>query len=150
MKKVFFLLLFTCLVVFFILPKTEEIRVRVISNSYEEVDIDFKEEVVEYFKEEILPIIEMTDKYLKENYKKIEEMLEEKFESIKVEYKKHTFTNKTYNGSVVTNGTYKTLLILIENGLGPNWWGSIFDGALQKEGTEEVTYEWYYKKWIGE
>ena len=146
MKKVFFLLLITCIVVFFIFPKTEEIRVRIISNSDDYSDQIYKEEVVEYFIDEMLPLIEFTDEYLKENFKKIEEILREKFERITVRYENHTFMNKTYNGSVVRNGTYKTLLICIENALGPNWWGSIFDGALQKEGTDEIIYEWYFKK----
>ena len=146
MKKVFFLLLVTCIVVFFIFPKTEEIRVRIISNSNSNSDLIYKEEVVKYFKEEILPFIEFTDEYLKENYKKIEEILKEKFDSITVEYGNHTFMNKTYNGSVVRNGTYKTLLVYIENALGPNWWGSIFDNALKKEGTDEIIYKWYFNK----
>ena len=148
MKKVFFLLLITCLVVFFIIPKTEEIRIRIISNSPSEIDIDYKDEIVEYFKEKVVPYIELTDEYLKENYKKIEALLKEKFDDIFVEYENHTFKNKTYNDSVIADGTFKTLLILVKNAEGPNWWGSIFDGAIVKEGTDEVVYEWYFKKII--
>ena len=148
MKKVFFLLLITCLVVFFIIPKTEEIRIRIISNSSSEIDIDYKDEIVEYFKEKVVPYIELTDEYLKENYKKIEALLKEKFDDIFVEYENHTFKNKTYNNSVIADGTFKTLLILVKDAEGPNWWGSIFDGAIVKEGTDEVVYEWYFKKII--
>ena len=144
--KSFFLLLLICLSVCFLLPKNEEIRIRVISNSDSSYDISYKQEVVIFLKEEMFKNVKLTDDYFKKNYESIEEILNHKFEDITVKYEKHTFVNKTYNGSALENGEYKTLLISIGDGLGSNWWGSIFDETLQYESDEEVKYEWYFDK----
>ena len=144
--KSFFLLLLICLSVCFLLPKNEEIRIRVISNSDSSYDISYKQEVVVFLKEEVFKNVKLTDDYFKKNYESIEEILNHKFEDITVKYEKHTFVNKTYNGSALENGEYKTLLISIGDGLGSNWWGSIFDKTLQYESDEEVKYEWYFDK----
>ena len=144
--KSFFLLLLICLSVCFLLPKNEEIRIRVISNSDSSYDISYKQEVVIFLKEEMFKNVKLTDDYFKKNYESIEEILNHKFGNITVKYEKHTFVNKTYNGSALENGEYKTLLISIGDGLGSNWWGSIFDETLQYESDEEVKYEWYFDK----
>ena len=144
--KSFFLLLLICLSVCFLLPKNEEIRIRVISNSDSSYDISYKQEVVIFLKEEMFKNVKLTDDYFKKNYESIEKILNHKFENITVKYEKHTFVNKTYNGSALENGEYKTLLISIGDGLGSNWWGSIFDETLQYESDEEVKYEWYFDK----
>lgn len=147
MKKFFLLLFLGLLVCFLFIPK-EEIRIRVISNSNSEKDILYKEEVVKYLKEEILIDKDLNDIFFEENYQQIEKELNKKFENIVVKYEPHTFVNKTYNGSALENETYQTLLIVIGDGNGDNWWGSIFEGSLNKESDEAITYEWYFKKFI--
>ncbi len=143
--KIFFLMLLVLFgVCFFSSEKSEEIRVRVLSNSDSVSDIKYKEEVVKYLKDVIFSNYELTDLSFEKNYKLIEEELNMKFDNIKVTYQNHTFKNKTYNGSALNDGKYKTLLICIGSGLGSNWWGSIFDNALQRESTLEVKYEWYF------
>ncbi len=147
MKKFFLMLLvFTVVCFFFLNNPEEEIRVRVLSNSNSSEDLLYKEEVVKYLKEEIFPSIKLDDEFFRKNYKNIEQCLNLKFDNITITYEKHTFTNKTYNDSALENGVYKTLLILIGEGLGSNWWGSIFDNTLQKESLDEVKYEWYFNK----
>ena len=148
--KSFFLLLLICLSVCFLLPKNEEIRIRVISNSDSSYDISYKQEVVAYLKDEVLKNEKLTDEYFKQNFKKIESILNQKFDNITVKYEKHTFINKTYNDNALENDEYKTLLISIGNGLGSNWWGSVFDGTLQYESESEVEYKWYFDKEKGE
>ena len=133
-------------VCFLFFKKDEEIRVRVISNSDSEIDLLYKEEVVSYLKSDIFPNLELTDESFRENYKAIEEMLNLKFDQITVTYQNHTFNNKTYNGSVLENDSYMTLLICIGNAMGSNWWGSIFASTLQKESSELIKYEWYFKR----
>ena len=149
MKSYFLLLLILFGVCFLFTSKEEkEIRIRVISNSDSVIDIKYKNTVVGYLKGEILPFIELSDKSFEENYQQIEKLLNEEFREfdINVDYQKHTFKNKTYNDSVIKNGRYKTLLIMIGNAEGSNWWGSIFNEKLQYESSEEVRYEWYFKK----
>lgn len=123
----------------------EEVRIRVISNSNNPSDVIYKEEVVKYLKEEILIGKELNKSFLKDNQFSIEQKLNEVFDDVKVYFKKHTFKDKTYNGSVLKEKAYDTLLIVIGDGMGENWWGSIFDNNLQKESTDEVVYEWYLK-----
>ena len=147
MKKIFFWALILLGVCFFFLNREDdEIRIRVISNSELQSDIEYKEEVVKYLKDEILINEELTKRYFEKNYSKIQQQLNNKFENIKVTFEKHTFKNKTYNGSVLKDEEYPTLLIVIGEGLGPNWWGSIFDEALKNESSEEIVYQWYFKK----
>ena len=149
--KSLFLLLLICIGVCFLFPEDEEIRIRVISNSDSEIDIIYKEKVVTFLKDEILLKEKLNDQYFEENYKNIENILNVEFDDIVVKYENHTFVNKTYNGSAVENKEYKTLLILIGDGCGSNWWGSVFDETLQYESDSEVKYEWYFKKekrWI--
>lgn len=128
----------------FLTPKESEIRVRVISNSDSKDDIFYKENVVNYLKNEIFPYIDLTDKYFKENYKSIEEQLNIEFDNVVVEYEKHNFKNKAYNGNALENGTFNTLLIYIGSGQGSNWWGSIFEGTLKRESSDVVEYKWYF------
>ena len=149
MKSYFLLLLILFGVCFLFTSKEEkEIRIRVVSNSDSIEDIIYKNNVVDYLKTEILPFIELSDKSFKENHKEIKRILNEEFVDfdISVSYQKHTFKNKTYNDSALKNGKYKTLLITIGDALGSNWWGSIFNDRLQYESSEEVRYEWYFKK----
>lgn len=131
---------------FFLNKNDDEIRIRVISNSNSESDLKYKDEVVSYLKEEILNDIQLTDHYLENNYKTIEQILNKEFDDISVSYEYHTFKNKTYNDIALENKEYKTLLIYIGHGEGSNWWGSIFDNSLQYESTDEVIYKWYFKK----
>ena len=108
----------------------------------------YKNEVVKYFKEEMLPKLKLEEVYLKDNVSYIEEKLNECFCDIKVEFIWYTFTNKEYNGNAIENGRYKTLLITIGKGLGSNWWGSVFDESLKYESTEVISYKWYFEKYI--
>ena len=150
MKKVIFTILFLLLIVFFLLGinKNQEIRIRIISNSDSLTDVAYKNEVVKYFKEEMLPKLKLEEVYLKDNVSYIEEKLNECFCDIKVEFIWYTFTNKEYNGNAIENGRYKTLLITIGKGLGSNWWGSVFDESLKYESTEVISYKWYFEKYI--
>ena len=145
MKNIFLLLLGLMVVCFLFLKKDEEeIRIRVISNSGQDSDIYYKEEVVEYLKNEILANRKLNEDYFKRNYKVIEKELNEKFENITVSYDKHYFVNKTEDNIILENKLYNTLLIYIGDGEGPNWWGSIFDETLQFESEEAITYKWYF------
>lgn len=131
---------------FFLNKNDDEIRIRVISNSNSESDLKYKDEVVSYLKEEVLNDIQLTDHYLENNYKTIEQILNKEFDDISVSYEYHTFKNKTYNDIALENKEFKTLLIYIGHGEGSNWWGSIFDNSLQYESTDEVIYKWYFRK----
>lgn len=147
MKRVFLLLLCLLGVCFFLFDE-KEIRVRVISNSESDIDLKYKEEVVLYLKENILQKGNITQQYLENNVLNIEHELNKKFDNIVCKYEPHTFVNKAYNGNVIENGTYNTLVVYIGEAKGSNWWGTIFEGSLKNESTDIVEYKWYFKRWI--
>lgn len=147
MKTILLLLVSLGVCFFFFNKNQDEIRIRVISNSESTEDLNVKNEVVRYLNEKILNENKLNDYYFENNYKNIENKLNKQFgQIITVTYEYHTFKNKTYNGNALENDKYKTLIICIGEAKGTNWWGSIFDGALQYESTDEIVYEWYYKK----
>lgn len=122
--------------------KEDEIRIRVIANSDSDEDIIKKEEIVNFLVFNILKDKIIDEKFLAENYLWIDQELKKEFKDVEVRYENHTFYNKTYNGSVLANGTYKTLLILVGNAKGSNWWSSVFDGKIHY-GSEEIEYKWF-------
>ena len=97
-------------------------------------------------KTEILVKEKINDEYFRLNYKKIEDELNEKFDNITVKYEKHLFTNKLTEDEVLENKEYKTLLVIIGDGRGPNWWGSVFDEELYDCGSGEVKYKWFFNR----
>lgn len=151
MKRFVIILSIILGVCFFFYNKDEnsEIRIRVISNSDSNSDIEYKKEVVSYLKE-ILSKNSLTDNYFKNNKDEIELKLKSRYPNVKVKYEMHNFTKKSYNGNVVKDGKYKTLLVLIDEAKGPNWWCSIFAGKITKESDEILSYEWYFNKRYGE
>jgi hypothetical protein len=130
------------LVVCFLFFKEDEIRIRVVANSDCNEDVAKKEEIVNFLVYNILKGKNIDDEFLAKNCLWIDQELKKEFKDVEVRYEKHTFYNKTYNGSVLANGTYKTLLVLVGNAEGSNWWSSIFNGKIHP-GSEEIEYKWF-------
>lgn len=149
MKKWLLIISSILLVVFFFIPKDEEIRIRIISNSNSEKDMLYKSEIVEYFKNDVIPNISLTKEYLANNTIFIEGLLKQKYPDVEVSFESHTFTNKAYNGNAIENGVYDTLVIRIGEAKGENWWASVYGELIQKEGSEVVEYRWWIKELVG-
>ena len=109
----------------------------------------YKSEIVEYFKNEVIPNISLTKEYLANNTVFIERLLKDKYPDVEVSFESHTFTNKAYNGNAIENGVYDTLVIRIGEAKGENWWASVYGELIQKEGSEVVEYRWWIKELIG-
>ena len=137
------------LVVFFLIPQEKEVRIRIISNSNSEADLSYKAEVVDFFKEEIVPNISLTKEYLENNVSAIESRMQNQFPDVKLSFVQHTFTNKAYNGNAIKNGKYDTLVIRIGDALGDNWWASVYGEIIQKESDEVIEYRWWIKELVG-
>ena len=152
MKKILFIVLVFILCLFCVLRfnnSSEEIRIRVVPNSNSETDLKIKEKIKE---EAIVFVKEIYDSNrdkmisnIENNISLFEEEINEISES-KVTLENHTFYNKEYNGNVVKNENTLTLLIVIKDGKGDNWWGSIYPDLLECESSEEVEYESWFKK----
>lgn len=119
----------------------EEIRIRVLSNSNEENDLEYKHHVKEYLLEiidgEVFDSynIEEIDNYFKENSDNINELISNKFNNVKVSYTWNTFESKTYNDTMLRPKRCKTLLVEIGEAKGDNWFTSIY--LENKLGTED-------------
>ena len=53
----------------------------------------------------------------------------------------HTLYNKTYNNNAVKNTNEMTLYVVIGEGKGDNWWGTVYPEFLEVSSSEEVKYE---------
>lgn len=150
MKK---FILFVIIILFIITlvdnEKDEEIRVRIIPNSNSEYDIEIKNEVkdsVVYYLYNIYD--ESYEKYknnINESVEELETIISRQFYKCKVEFDYHTLYNKTYNGNKVKDKETLVLLIVIGDGKGDNWWGSVYPKYLGVSGSDQMKYESLFK-----
>lgn len=151
MKKGFFIVILILFIIMFPnLEKREEIRVRVIPKSNSIVDLQRKKEVKDKLKEilqeyEIYKSYKELDEALSKNVEKINEELGK---DVSVTYDYHNFEEKTYDGNIIDKTNCKTLLVIILDGQGDNWWGTLYPSFLGIESEEKLTYESYLLKLI--
>ena len=62
-------------------------------------------------------------------------------QSVEVQFENHTLYNKTYNNNAVKNTNEMALYVIIGEGKGDNWWGTVYPEFLEVNGSEEVKYE---------
>ena len=140
------LILVCAVMVFMKTQETKEIRVRVIPNSDSAKDLTTKEKAKD-----------ITVCYLKEAYDKeyttylsnirntmayFEVALKNELkQDVEVQFGNHTLYNKTYNNSAVKNTNEMTLYVIIGEGKGDNWWGTVYPEFLEVSSSEEVKYE---------
>lgn len=151
MKKILFLIiiLFLC----FIIPhKNDEVRVRIISNSNEQIDIDNKyivrDALVKIFKNYTF---QNTDEFLTNNLNIVindlkKELSDDVFCLLKISYKETYFPPKSKNNTFTPPGKYKTLLIEIDNAKGSNWWSVLYPEFFNVNYSDfkEVEFKWYF------
>jgi len=128
------------------LSKEEEIRVRVIPNSDESRDLLEKEEAKElvicYLKEAYSSDYNEFISNINKTKDDFEIMLEKVLATdCTISFDKHTLYNKTYNNSAIKNESTLVLLVVIGDGGGSNWWGTVYPEFLDISSSEEVKYE---------
>ena len=165
MKKIIFLSLLL-LIIFnvyklnendFIIPDNA-IRLRVIPNSNDSVDIYMKEKVKKYLESDIYLItkdvnnIDDARMLIKESIPKIEDNIYEIFKDNKymlnydVNYGNNYFPKKIYNGVIYDEGYYESLVISIGEGKGDNWWCVLFPNFCLIDVKEKHEYKSYFKE----
>lgn len=147
MKKVNLVLF---LIVFLVLTgcnyvESKEIRIRILANSNEEMDIKEKyilrDALLKVFNEEKIEVTE-------DNIKLIKKHLENKCQisnDYQIEFKETMFPSKALKGKIIPSGKYMTLLITIGEGKGDNWWSVLYPEyyGLNYEDASEVEYRSY-------
>lgn len=145
-KIIIFLLVVCCLAIYINKDSDREIRVRVIPNSDSSNDLVIKNEVkdctIVYLRELYSSNYDEYLSNINTTMNGFEGLLENTFNtkvSIKLGY--HTLYNKTYNNNAVENTKEMTLLVIIGEGKGSNWWGTIYPEFLEVDSDEEFKYE---------
>lgn len=149
MKKLLLILIIPVVLFFTCIKKDNELRVRVISNSNLEEDViiknKIKEELITYLDDIKNDSYEEMVSYLTNNLNTINTNLN-KIVDCNVSLENHNFNNKTYNNRAIENDTYLTLLVVIEEGNGNNWWSTLYPNFLPDSG--QIEYKsWFYEKW---
>ena len=143
---VIFIVVFFFLSLFDLIDRNEELRIRIIPNSDLESDLSIKEEVKEYTICYLKQILDEEFDVLVNNINKtidvFEISLEKQFSiNAEVNLDYHTLYNKTYNNNAVKNTNELTLCIIINEGKGSNWWGTVYPDFLKISSSEEYKYE---------
>ncbi len=152
MKRKILLILAIILVIIILFPKeNDEFRIRVIASSDSVVDQKIKNQVVALLKEEIKKMDQNNIiMALQDNIdlldEKIANVLGERTYSLSIT--KANFPAKEVDGQIIPGGRYKTLLVVIEEGEGRNWWSLLNPDYhnLEFEDVEsnDVVYRFYF------
>ncbi len=150
-KRKYLIIIFIIIALFFVFINKEtsnsEIRVRVVPASNEECDLKIKEEVVLIVRDFLYENYnENKNKYINNINLSLNEFkndLNEKYNA-KVSFSNSTLYNKTYNDKELKNEETLLFLVVIEEGQGDNWWGSIYPKFLEIESIDEVKHKSYF------
>ena len=156
-KFLVILLMIVCLIVLVnnIENVEEEIRVRIVpNNNSEQSKLEkqkVKDIVVCFLKEAYDKSYEIYIKNIEKGLYCLEDVIKNKIEDdVVITFGNHTLYNKTYNNTVLKNTSELTLLIMIGNGNGDNWWGTVYPDFLLINSSDVVEYESifvnFYKK----
>lgn len=134
---------------------TDSIRFRVIASSDSGLDIQTKLELKDHIEKVLIDLTksatttEEVDKIIVDNLDFINIQIHDflKNDNYKLDYGLNYFPSKTYKGIVYEAGVYNSLVITIGNGLGKNWWCTLFPPLCLLE-NNETTNDVEYKLFI--
>lgn len=124
----------------------EEIRVRIVPNSNNIYDKEIKEDV----KKIVIGYLASINRKdyneclnnIKNNLYKLEDLLIDY--NCKIDFEYHTLYNKTYNDNAIKDENAYTLYVVIGEGNGSNWWGTIYPSFLGISSEEEIKYKSFF------
>jgi stage II sporulation protein R len=150
MKKKILIAIIIIAALLLIPQESKEFRVRVVAASNTDADQDLKYQVVGVLKQEIKKlnqddIISEIKSNIDLLDKKIAAVLGDRRYSISIT--KTHFPAKEINGQIIPGGRYRTLLIVIEDGKGKNWWSLLYPAyhnlAFEDLESGDVEYGFY-------
>ncbi len=165
--KTIFIFLVTALVYVFlgnnfnqeiIIPK-ESIRFRIIADDNTEASEEIKFRIKMLIELELSEILDEKDNFLSSKVKienslkrlenKVNSMLKKEkiLESVKISYGSHFFPEKFYNGVKYESGFYESLVVILGNGLGNNWWCVLFPPLCNLENKNYSNEEYKLLVW---
>lgn len=165
--KTIFIFLVTALVYVFwgnnfnqeiIIPK-ESIRFRIIADDNTEASEEIKFKIKMLIELELSEILDEKDNFLSSKVKiensikrlenKVNSMLKKEkiLESVQISYGSHFFPEKFYNGVKYEAGFYESLVVILGNGLGNNWWCVLFPPLCNLENKNYSNEEYKLLVW---
>ena len=165
--KTIFIFLITALVYVFlgnnfnqeiIIPK-ESIRFRIIADDNTEASEKIKFKIKMLIELELSEILDEKDNFLSSKAKiennlkrlenKVNSMLKKEkiLESVQISYGSHFFPEKFYNGVKYESGFYESLVVILGNGLGNNWWCVLFTPLCNLENKNYSNEEYKLLVW---
>lgn len=165
--KTIFIFLITALVYVFlgnnfnqeiIIPK-ESIRFRIIADDNTEASEKIKFKIKMLIELELSEILDEKDNFLSSKAKiennlkrlenKVNSMLKKEkiLESVQISYGSHFFPEKFYNGVKYESGFYESLVVILGNGLGNNWWCVLFPPLCNLENKNYSNEEYKLLVW---
>lgn len=165
-KKIFIILLSLVIINIYkisdenIIIPSSSIRLRVIPNSNEPIDVNIKEKVKTYLENNVYTLTKNTKDISKvrtiinDNLPSIEENINNIFKDnnyqvpYKVNFGNNYFPKKVYKGITYEEGFYESLVISIGNAEGDNWWCVLFPNFCLIDTKEKGNYEYksYFKE----
>ncbi len=135
----------------------DSIRLRVISNSTDELDIKKKQELKSYLESILYDLVKDVD-----SKDKINEIILENFDDInskiylflgnnnyKLDYGQNYFPSKIYKGVIYNEGIYDSIVVTLGNGKGSNWWCVLFPPLClldENDTTTDVEYQLFVSR----
>lgn len=128
------------------------IRFRIISSTNSEIDIQTKQNLKIYLEQELLTLTkdstteEEVDKIIVDNLELINTKISNylKADNYKIDYGLNYFPSKIYKGTIYESGIYKSLVVTLGDGLGQNWWCTLFPPLClieENQTTNDVEYK---------
>ena len=163
-RKLFLLILGLITITVYSQSETElsipdsSIRLRVIPNSNDSIDINIKEKVKDYLETDIYKLLKDTDNIdlartiINENISKIETNIDNLFKDnnydipYKVNFGSNYFPEKAYLGKTYKEGYYESLVIYIGEAKGDNWWCVLFPNFCLVDTEKDHEYKSYFKE----
>ena len=140
-----------------VIPK-DAIRIRIIANTNDNVDIEEKMKVKKNVQEELYKLLSDTKdinearNIINDNLERLNILVDDTTDyNYKLEFGKNYFPKKLYKGVIYDEGEYESLVITLGNGSGDNWWCVLFPPLCLLEGnenTKDVEYKFFVKELI--
>ena len=136
----------------------ELIRIRILSNSNNEHDINTKKIVSKHIQNKLYNLLKDTSNInvartiIKTSTSELEKIIEEDLKNenygYKINYGYNYFPEKEYNGKTYESGNYESLLITLGEGKGENWWCILFPPLclIEAEESEKVEYSFFLEE----
>lgn len=140
-----------------VIPK-ESIRIRIISNSDDQVDILEKIKVKKNVEKELYSILKSAKNVndardiINNNLERLNLVIEDTTDQkYNVKFGNNYFPKKIYKDVIYDEGSYESIVITLGSGMGDNWWCVLFPPLClldENENTKDVEYKFFVKELI--